>query len=57
MTRASDFLSNLGQNKTQSEMLTNCKLCRHGIFRSQKKVWLPDPMGLSHEDCAKRAVS
>lgn len=31
-----------------------CKLCHHGIYDHQQRVWLADPAGLSHTDCARR---
>jgi hypothetical protein len=29
-----------------------CKICRRGIYHGQDVVWLTDPLGLSHRDCA-----
>lgn len=33
--------------------LTNCKICKLGIFDGQPTVWLTTPlMGLAHRECA-----
>lgn len=36
------------------DWLTDCTICRRGIFRGQPYVWLRMPTGLCHEDCARR---
>lgn len=50
-------LSNPGGTIPQrgSEAITTCKLCRHGLYYGQPRVWLTQPVGLSHHDCAERA--
>lgn len=40
----------------KSNLLTNCKFCRAGIYRGRDEyVWLTKPMGYSHKSCAERA--
>ena len=29
-----------------------CKICKAGLYAGQPTMWLRDPMGLSHTDCA-----
>lgn len=36
---------------------TSCKVCRHGIFESQARVWSRRPLGLVHTECASVEVS
>lgn len=33
-----------------------CKICRLGICSHEERVWLSDPIGLSHKECARRLV-
>ncbi|MEU2699563.1 hypothetical protein [Micromonospora aurantiaca (nom. illeg.)] len=35
--------------------VSQCKLCPYGVFAHQPHVWLTDPIGWSHADCAQRA--
>lgn len=32
-----------------------CKICKETIFADEARVWLTDPMGLSHERCTPDA--
>jgi len=45
-----------GPNKSTNDLrLTVCKLCPFSIVVGEPKVWLREPMGLSHLACATRA--
>lgn len=39
------------------EYRTVCKICGGGVYRDQASVWLTDPMGLSHAECARRKTA
>ncbi len=34
-----------------------CKICRRRIEIGEPRVWLTSPMGLSRQDCARRAAA
>lgn len=34
---------------------SQCKLCPAGVYTGQPAVWLRNPAGLSHQECAERA--
>ena len=35
----------------QDQCITTCKKCRRSLLKGQDRVWLTDPMGLSHQVC------
>jgi hypothetical protein len=41
--------------KGQNYFLTNCKLCRGGVYKGEAIIWLTRPMGISHGPCAVEA--
>lgn len=40
------------KTRRENTFMTNCKLCRGGIHREDPHIWLTNPMGLSHLECA-----
>lgn len=42
------------KSTTDNLYVTSCKLCPRGIYKGQPWVWLPHPVGISHEACANR---
>jgi len=40
------------KSRRENTFMTNCKLCRGGIHREDSHIWLTNPMGLSHLECA-----
>lgn len=48
-------LHTLKNKQVDANRLSTCKLCRCGIYKQQPHRWFRDPMGLSHEDCARLA--
>lgn len=38
------------------QRITVCKICLFSILVGQPKVWLTDPMGLSHKACTAAPV-
>ena len=57
--RPTQGLHNLGRHASLKGRTYRsvCKLCPAGVYSDQPSVWLRDPMGLSHQDCADREVS
>lgn len=53
--RPTQGLHNLGKGgNPDAKYVTNCKLCRQGIYRDQPHRWFSRPIGLSHDSCAAR---
>lgn len=53
--RAAAVLTRPSAGPAGRDYRTNCKLCPAGVYTGQPAVWLTQPMGLSHVDCARRA--
>lgn len=42
-----------GFKPTGETFLTNCKICRAGIYSMENAGWYTDPIGISHHYCMK----
>ncbi len=40
-----------GGKHTPRRFAAACKICKLGIYDGDERVWLTDPMGLSHAEC------
>lgn len=51
--RPTALLTNFGKNvpKTDTQYVTQCKVCGCGVYRGQRYSWRRDPLGISHDDC------
>lgn len=56
MARKTIVLTNLGRQKgaTANLHITDCKVCRHGIYKGQAYAWFRRPLGYSHTACMDR---
>lgn len=39
------------KSKYNGGHLTDCKICRAGVYQGQKWRWSRNPIGIIHEDC------
>lgn len=54
--RRTTALHNLNRQRAghTSQHLSDCKICREGIYRGQAHRWHRSPIGLCHDDCIRR---
>jgi hypothetical protein len=52
ITEPTGMFPKTSKTRRENTFMTNCKLCRGGIHREDPHVWLTNPMGLSHMECA-----
>jgi hypothetical protein len=53
-TTAEMKMSHGRKGQLQDQRVTECKVCRWGIFTSQPRQWSVNPVGLIHTECATR---
>lgn len=51
--RPSVALARVNPHNTANTWLSDCKICRRGIYQGQEHRWFNTPLGLSHDDCAR----
>lgn len=51
--RPSIALARVNPHNTANTWLSDCKICRHGIYKADEYDWFNSPLGLSHLACAR----